>query len=86
MGIKGVYIGHKVMYYSKFHYELNHIEHFWCDGERWTRRYYKYTIDGLRKEVPKALSLVTSSTILGHYKSCLKKMDLYREKLVYGTD
>ncbi len=74
------------MYYPKSHYELNHIEYFRCDGKSWTRRHCKYTIDGLKEDVPKALSLVKSYTILGHYKSCLKKMDLYREKLVYGTD
>ena len=72
------------MYYPKFHRELNHIEYFWCDGKSWTRRHCKYTIEGLREDVPKALSLVKSSTILGHYKSCLKKMDLYREKVVWN--
>ena len=71
------------MYYPKFHCELNHIEYFGCDGKSWTRRHYKYIIDWLRKDIPKALCLIKSSTILGHYKSCLKKMDLYREKLTY---
>ena len=33
MGIKEVYTGHKVMYYPKIHFELNHIEYFWCDGK-----------------------------------------------------
>ncbi len=36
--------------------------------------------------MPQALKQVKDSTILGHYKSCLKKMDLYREKVQYGTD
>ena len=85
MGIKRAYTGHRVMYYPKFHFELNHIEYFWCDGKSWTQRHYKYTIEELREDVSKALSLVKSSTILGHYKSCLKKMDLYRQKVVYGT-
>ena len=86
MGIKEAYIGQKVMYYPKFHCELNHIEYFWCDEKSWTRPYCKYTIDGLREDVPKALSLVKSLTILRHYKICLKNMDLYREKVVYWTD
>ena len=72
------------MYYPKFHCELNHIECFWYDGKNWTRRHYN--IDGVREDVPKAFRLVKSSIILGHYKSCLKKMNLYREKVVYGTD
>ncbi len=62
------------------------MEYFWCDGKSWTGRHCKYTIDVLREDVPKALSLIKSSIILGHYKRCLKKIDLYREKVVYGTD
>lgn len=71
------------MYHLKFHCELNHIKYFWCDGKSLTRHYYKYTIERLKENIPKTLSLVKSSTILGHYKSYLKKMDLYREKVIY---
>ena len=74
------------MYYPKFYYELNYIKLFLYNGKSWTCRYYKYTLDGLRKDVPKAFNHVKPFTILGHYKSCLKKMDLYREKVVNGTD
>ena len=81
MGIKGAYTKHRVMYYPKFHCELNHIEYFWYDGKSWTRRNYKYSIEGLREDIPKALVQVKAFTILGYYKSCLKKMDLYREKI-----
>ena len=73
MGIRGNYTKHRVIYYPKFHYELNHIEYFWCDGKSWTRRNCKYSIEGLREDIPKALAQVKGSTILGHYKSCLKK-------------
>ncbi len=73
------------MYYPKFHYELNYIEYFWCDKKRWTRCHCKYTPDELREDVPKILKQVKSSNILGHYKSCLKMMDLYRKKVQYGT-
>lgn len=37
----------------------------------------------MREDIPKALNLVKSSTILGHYKSYLKKIDLYKENIVY---
>ncbi len=85
MSIKNALIGHKVMDYPKFHCELNHNKYFWCDGKSWTRCHCKYTLDELRKDVPKVLKQVEDSTILGHYKSCLKKMDLYRENVQYGT-
>ena len=55
IGIKNALTGYKVMYYSKFHCELNLIEYFWCDKKSKTRRNCKYTFDGLRKNVPKAL-------------------------------
>ena len=54
MGIRGAYKKHRVMYYPKFHCELNHIEYFWCDGKSWTRRNCKYSIEGLREDIPKA--------------------------------
>lgn len=76
---------HRVIYYPKFHCELNHIEYFWCNGKSWTQRDCKYTLKELREDVPQALHQVKSFTILGYYKSCLKKMDLYREKVQYGT-
>ena len=41
--------------------------------------------EGLREDIPRALAQVKGSTILSHYTSCLKKMELYREKIEYGT-
>ena len=83
--IRGSLTGHRILFYLKFHYEFNHIEYFWCDEKSWTGKNCKYNIEGLREDVPRALEQIKSSTILGHYKSCLKKMELYREKVKYGT-
>lgn len=85
MGIRGAFTGHQIMYYLKFHCELNHIEYSWCDEKSWTRRNCKYSLERLQDNVLQALSQVKNSTILGHYKSYLRKMDLYREKIQYGT-
>ena len=49
------------------------------------RRNYKYSIKELRKDILKALTQVKESIILDHCKSYLKKIDLYREKVQYGT-
>ena len=77
--------GHCVMYYPKFHCELNHIEKFWCHGKRFARENCDYTLDGLRRNVPLALVHVKNSTILGNFKSCMRMMELYRQGVAYGT-
>ncbi len=65
MGIKGAYKGQRIMYYPKFHCELNHIEYFWFDWKSLTRRQCKYTIDRLREDIRTALSLVKIFYYLG---------------------
>ena len=85
MGTKGAFTRHQVMYYPKFYCELNHIKYFWYDGKSWTKRNCKYSLEELRNNVPKALSQVKNSTILRHYKSCLRTIDFYQEKIQYET-
>ena len=85
MGIRRAYTKHQVIYYPKFCCELNHIEYFWYDEKSCIKRNCKYSIEGLREDIPKTLAQIKGSTILGHYKSCLKKMDFYRENVHYGT-
>lgn len=75
MGTKSRNTGHLTMYYPKFY----------CDGKSWTRRHYKYTLNGLKEDISQALSQVKGSNISEQYKSCLKKIDLYRENVQYGT-
>ena len=76
---------YRILYYLKFHCELNHIEYFWCHSKRYARESCDYTIDGLRRHVPDALAQVRNSTILGSFESCMKKMELYRQGIAYGS-
>ena len=47
------------------------------------RRNCKYSIEELREDILKGLTQVKKFIILGHYKGCLKRMDLYKEKVQY---
>jgi transposase len=76
---------HRALFYPKFHCELNHIEYFWCHSKRYARENCDYTIEGLREHVPASLAHVRNSTILACYWSCIKKMDLYRRGIAYGS-
>lgn len=73
------------MYQPKFYHELNYIDYFWCDGNCYARQNCKYSLEGLRADVPTALSQVKNSSIFGAYKSYQKNMDLYRDSVTYST-
>lgn len=75
---------HQVVYYPKFHCELNHIEHFWSNSKDYARLECDYTLNRLQKHVPEALTNVKILTFLGCYNWCWRKMQLYREGIAYG--
>ena len=76
--------GHRVLYYPKFHCELNHIERFWCHSKQRTREKCDYSFLSLRQHVPEALASIAPSTILANYHSCMRRMQLYRDGVSYG--
>jgi hypothetical protein len=43
---------HRVLFYPKFHCELNYMEYYWCHSKRYAREHCDYTITGLRENVP----------------------------------
>ena len=57
-----------VLFYSKFHCKLNHIEHFWAHAKRYAQDHCNYTLEGLWIRVPEALASVKNHTILEYYK------------------
>jgi len=76
---------HQVIFYPKYHCELNHIEHFWCNCKQYARYWCEYSLEALRHLVPLALASVSKETILANYNRCQRKMDLYREDVLYGS-
>ena len=54
---------HEVIFYPKFHCELNYIEYYWAELKRYTRENCKYTFSELEKTVLEAMESVDLKTI-----------------------
>lgn len=55
MNIKRDYTKYGIIYYLKFHYELNYIEYFRCNKKSQIRKNCTYNIEGLKKDILKIL-------------------------------
>lgn len=78
--------GQKVIFYPKFHCELNPIEPYWCKAKWFTRENCDYTLAGLRAAIPLALASVQSSSINGFFQRSLRTIDAYKGGAQYGTE
>jgi len=77
--------GHSVIFYPKFHCELNFIERFWCAAKFYARENCGYSFNKLRETVPAALDSVSSASINRYYHHCMRIMAAYRDRFSYGT-
>ena len=53
-------LGHRILFYPKFHCELNFIERYWCQAKWFTRG---NDFEALKAIVPEALASVTNASI-----------------------
>jgi hypothetical protein len=72
---------HQVIFFPKFHCELNHIELYWAAAKRYSRANCDYSFAALRKTVPEALDSVPLQTIRKNARFCFRYMDAYRRGL-----
>jgi hypothetical protein len=77
--------GQLVIFYPKFHCELNFIERFWCAAKWYARENCEYTFDGLRRVLPEALDSVSSASINRYFHHCKRVIEAYGAGEAYGT-
>ncbi|RPA83521.1 hypothetical protein BJ508DRAFT_375057 [Ascobolus immersus RN42] len=76
-----------VIFYPKFHCELNFIERFWASAKYYARENCQYDLAGLRLTIPAALESVSTVTINRFYKGIERTIDAYADpaKYKFGT-
>ncbi|RGB23169.1 hypothetical protein C1646_774911 [Rhizophagus diaphanus] len=69
--------GHKVIFYPKFHSELNFIKMYWGTSKKYSRKNCDYTWSGLQRVMLIALDHVLLSHIRAFAKKSYRYMDAY---------
>jgi len=78
-------LSHQVLFYPKFHCELNFIEYVWGAAKRYTRNHCGYNIKSLRRLIALALDSVSDQLVWKFAQRTNRIMDTYRQGIVYGT-
>ena len=79
-------LGHRVLFYPKFHCELNFIECYWCRAKLFARENCGYNFEALKATVPEALASVSDASIRGFYRLALHAIDAYSAGVRYRTE
>jgi len=77
--------GHQVLFYPKFHCEINFIEYVWGAAKCYTRNNCRYSIKSLRPMIPQALNSVSDQLIWKYAQRAERIMESYRQGILYGT-
>jgi hypothetical protein len=74
-------LGHKVIFYSKFHCELNYIEIYWEAAKCYAQQHCDYTWKGLQETVSHALDSVPLNHIRKYSQKSANFMECYQKGL-----
>lgn len=77
--------GHQVLFFPKFHCELNWIEYYWGRAKKYARDNCGYSIEALRETVPKAVHSVNSTLIGKYFRKSMRILQAYKDGITYGT-
>ena len=76
--------GHSVMFFPKFHCEMNSIERVWAQAKRYTRAHCNYSFNGQVPTVDPALDSVDTVLIRKYFRNVRDYITAYREGHVPG--
>ena len=79
-------LGHRVLFYPKFHCKLNFIERYWRRAKWFARENCGYDFEALKATVPEALASVSNASIRGFYRLALRAIDTYSAGMQYGAE
>ena len=81
-------LGYRVLFYPKFHCELNFIERYWCRAKWFARENCGYNFEAMKAcaTVPEALASVSNASIRGFYRLALRTIDAYSAGVRHGTE
>jgi transposase len=70
--------GHKIIFFPKYHCELNFIESFWGAAKKYARQNCNYSWESLNQIVPDALDSVSLNKIRKFARRSYRYMSAYR--------
>ena len=79
-------LGHRALFYPKFHCELDFVERYWYRAKWFARENCGYSFEALKATVPEALASVSNASIRVFYRLALRAIDAYSAGARYGTE
>ena len=79
-------LGHEVIFYPKFHCELNFIERYWCACKEKMRKECTYDFQKMKEKLPLVLRAIPDNQVFHYFEHCMRILDAYEKGFGYGTE